>query len=276
MSGKTFFAFAVFSNNKAKKIMSKDESKSSHHSVDRTKRRFFAQAAAGAAGLVSTIISPGVILFSPRPAEARNGKTSKVRWGFLIDSTKCEDNCTLCVTACRKENGWQGSRRQETLPQWIRIAKIRDPQNGATLSLPVMCQHCEFPPCVDVCPTNASTKRADGIVLVDKGACIGCRYCMLACPYKARSFVYENVEKPKAYAPRAKGAVEACTLCAHRIDEGGIPACVEACASKSADAIIFGDLNDPESAISRDLKHRFATRIRADMGTAPNVFYRGL
>jgi tetrathionate reductase subunit B len=79
-----------------------------------------------------------------------------------------------------------------------------------------MCQHCEIPPCVDVCPTGASFKRADGIVLVDKHICIGCRYCMMACPYKARSFIHEDLQDQLPHAPRGKGTVESCTLCVHR------------------------------------------------------------
>ena len=114
-----------------------------------------------------------------------------------------------------------------------------------------MCQHCAKPPCVDVCPTGASFKRADGIVLVDKHICIGCRYCMMACPYKARSFVHEPIDDQKPNAPRGKGTVEGCTLCVDRIDAGRMPACVEACASEAGGAMMFGDLNDPESEISK-------------------------
>ena len=83
-----------------------------------------------------------------------------------------------------------------------------------------MCQHCEDPPCVDVCPTGASFKRADGIVLVDRHICIGCRYCMMACPYEARNFVHEDITGQKLYAPRGKGTAEACTMCVHRVDAG--------------------------------------------------------
>ena len=100
---------------------------------------------------------------------------------------------------------------------------MKDMRTGHAQSLPVMCQHCADPPCVDVCPTGASFKRADGIVLVDRHTCIGCRYCMMACPYKARSFVHEAVTDQKPDVPRGKGCVEACTLCVHRIDRGESP-----------------------------------------------------
>jgi tetrathionate reductase subunit B len=110
----------------------------------------------------------------------------------------------------------------------------------------MMCQHCAEPPCVDVCPTGASFKRADGIVLVDKHICIGCRYCVMACPYKARSFVHQPLSNQKADVPRGMGTVEGCTLCVHKVDKGEMPACVSACSDAGHGAILFGDLNDPE------------------------------
>ena len=105
-----------------------------------------------------------------------------------------------------------------------------DELTGAKKSIPMMCQHCEHPPCVDVCPTGASFIRADGIVLVNSHTCIGCRYCMMACPYKARSFVHENLSNQLPDVPRGKGCVESCTMCVHRVDRGEKEtACSEAC-----------------------------------------------
>ena len=158
--------------------------------------------------------------------------TDAKRWGMLINANKCADGCTDCVTACNKENGLETHNRPETDTVWIRKVKLRDKMTNHVISLPMMCQHCEHPPCVDVCPTGASFKRDDGIVLVDRHICIGCRYCMMACPYKARSFIHEAVEEPVEYMPRGKGTVESCTLCVHRVDEhseNAIPACAEAC-----------------------------------------------
>ena len=160
------------------------------------------------------------------------------------------------MTACREENGWTGHGRPATDPQWIRKVNLRDKRTGYAQTLPMMCQHCADPPCVDVCPTGASFKRADGIVLVDKHICIGCRYCIMACPYKARSFVHETVTGQKPDVPRGKGCVESCTLCVHRIDRGETPACVEACNRDGGKAMVFGDLNDPGSEIHRRLRHR--------------------
>ena len=143
-------------------------------------------------------------------------------------------------------------------------------------TLPLMCQHCETPPCVDVCPTGASFRRADGIVLVDKHICIGCRYCMMACPYKARSFIHEDLKDQKPWAPRGKGTVESCTLCVHRVDEGGIPACVEACDAENHNAMLFGDLYNENSKISQQLEQHGGKQIRADLGLNTGVRYRGI
>ncbi|MCB2100452.1 MAG: 4Fe-4S dicluster domain-containing protein [Rhodobacterales bacterium] len=241
--------------------------------TDTTRRRFLA----GAAGLAATTLAPGVMLITAGPARAAGGPvTNARRWGLLIDTTKCDAGCDDCVVACRTENGWQGHDRPATDSQWIRKVDLTDQVTGAKTSLPVMCQHCETPPCVDVCPTGASFKRADGIVLVDKHICIGCRYCMMACPYKARSFVHETTHGQKPHAPRGKGTVEACTLCVHRVDAGGTPACVEACAEKAGrEAMVFGDLNDPNSDISKVAGRLVATRIRADLGLNQGVLYHG-
>jgi molybdopterin-containing oxidoreductase family iron-sulfur binding subunit len=200
------------------------------------------------------------------------GAGSKVRWGMLIDTNQCTQGCTDCVSACNTENGLSGGTKA-TDSQWIRKIEIKDISTGHASSLPMMCQHCEHPPCVDVCPTQASFKRADGIVLVDRHRCIGCRYCMMACPYKARSFVHEPLENQNPDVPRGKGTVEACTLCVHRIDKGLIPACAEACKNK---AILFGDLNDANSEIYKKLRSVDSTQIRADLQLNTGLRYQGL
>ena len=242
-------------------------------------RRSFLGSAAAAAGVA---LAPGVFLYgvgASTPAVARGldeAVSSAVRWGMLIDLNRCDSGCNECVTACSKENGLQGFGRPETDAQWIRKVEVRDPDSGHSKSLPVMCQHCEDPPCVDVCPTGASFKRPDGIVLVDKHTCIGCRYCISACPYKARSFVHEALQDQKAHAPRGKGTVESCTMCVHRIDDNRQPACVEACNDTGGGAMLFGDLNDPDSEISKRVVTYATQQIRADLGLNPGVRYRGL
>ncbi len=238
------------------------------------KRRDFLRS--GAAVAVITL-APGVTLtaFGGSEAEAGAADAGK-RWGLLIDASRCDPDCNACVTACSQENGWEDTGKPETDAQWIRKVTLKDKATGRESSLPVMCQHCEEPPCVDVCPTGASFKRADGIVLVDKHICIGCRYCMMACPYKARSFIHEPIVNQKSWAPRGKGTVESCTLCVHRVDTGRIPACVEACAATGNKAIIFGDLKDPESEISRRLAEYPSLALRADLDLNPGVRYTNL
>jgi molybdopterin-containing oxidoreductase family iron-sulfur binding subunit len=232
------------------------------------RRRNFLKTSLGTAAVA---IAPGILLF-----DVAHGKpqavSGKVRWGMLIDTTQCREGCNDCVTACNKENGLSGSTRP-TDAQWIRKIEIKEISTGRQVSLPMMCQHCEKPPCVDVCPTGASFKRVDGIVLVDKHLCIGCRYCMMACPYKARSFIHEPLSNQNPDVPRGKGTVESCTMCVHRVDNGQQPACAESCTNK---AILFGDLNDPESEISRKIRSVASVQVRADLGLNTGVRYQGL
>jgi len=240
------------------------------------RRGFLGVAAAGMAGVV---LAPGIRLIEiaqAAPTAASAGANPAVRWGMLIDTTRCVEGCTDCVDACNTENGLAPATRA-TDPQWIRKVEIKEIKTGRTASLPVMCQHCADPPCVEVCPTGASFKRADGIVLVDRHSCIGCRYCMMACPYKARSFVHEPLVDQKSDVPRGKGCVESCTLCVHRIDKGQkTTACAEACAKAGHGAIVFGDLNDPDSEISQRIRSVNSVQLRADLHLDPGVRYQGL
>ena len=224
----------------------------------------------GGAAALGVLIAPGVRLVEV--AAAHGAASSKVRWGLLIDANRCDPDCRECVVACQNENGWPEPKRSSDA-QWIRKVDLKDLKTGRALSLPVMCQHCADPPCVDVCPTGASFKRADGIVLVDRHSCIGCRYCVMACPYKARSFVHEPVTTQKPDVPRGKGCVESCTLCVHRIDRGDGPACAKACPTG---AIVFGDLNDPDSEIVRRVHEVRTVQLRADLKLDPGVRYAGL
>ena len=230
----------------------------------------------GGAAVAAAATAPGLRLIELANARSPEEAASSLqRWGLLIDISKCND-CDVCVTACSTENGWYGHNRPATDPQWIRKVTLKDNQTGHVETLPVLCQHCEEPPCVDVCPTGASFKRADGIVLVDKHICIGCRYCMMACPYKARSFVHEDTTNQKPYAPRGKGTVESCTLCVHRVDAGRIPACVEACNKDGHQAMAFGDLNDKTSEISKRLASAPSTQLRPDLNLNTGVRYQGI
>ncbi len=233
-----------------------------------SQRRQFLKTSLGAAAVA---IAPGMLLFDTAHGKSE-AASSKVRWGMLVDTTQCKQGCNDCVTACNKENGLSGGTKA-TDSQWIRKIEIKDIGSGIETSLPMMCQHCEHPPCVDVCPTTASFKRADGIVLVDRHRCIGCRYCMMACPYKARSFVHEELTDQKPEVPRGKGTVEACNMCVYRIDNGQIPACAEACQNK---AILFGDLNDANSEIAKKIHSVASVQIRADLRLNPGIRYQGI
>ncbi|MHB1360163.1 MAG: sulfate reduction electron transfer complex DsrMKJOP subunit DsrO [Rhodocyclaceae bacterium] len=245
---------------------------------DKSRRGFLGAAAVGAAGLGVAAIAPGLHLIEVSQASAPSkGASSKVRWGMLIDTTKCASDCNACVKACNSENGISEVLKDPRQgSQWIRKIDLKDPKSGITHSLPMMCQHCEHPPCVEVCPTHASMKRADGIVLVDRHTCIGCRYCMLACPYKARSFVHMTLTEQNPEVPRGQGCVESCTFCVHRVDKGQIPACVEACANAEHNAMLFGDLNDPNSAIAQRVSQVKTTQVRADLKLNVGVRYQGI
>jgi molybdopterin-containing oxidoreductase family iron-sulfur binding subunit len=205
---------------------------------------------------------------------------SSRKWGMIIDLDKCRPDCTACLDACREENNvaFHGDERYDI--HWIRKVKLKNKHGGhaAEKSLVLLCNHCDKPPCAQVCPVQATYKRHDGIVIVDHHRCIGCRYCMIACPYNARLFnLKDNEDWPNKERPkRSHGVAEACHLCAHRLDENMMPACVDACGMSGGGAIAVGDLNDPGSDISRIIASRAVKRIRPDLGTDPKVYYIGL
>jgi molybdopterin-containing oxidoreductase family iron-sulfur binding subunit len=237
------------------------------------RRDFIKTTAAATAGV--TAVASGITLTTYVKA-SDNPVTDEKRWGMLVNTHKLtETNIEDMVSACQEEQGW-GNEEHSTgvqKPTWIKKVTIKGRITGRTTSLPLMCQHCKEPPCVDVCPTGASMRREDGIVLVDKHLCIGCRYCMMACPYDARSFVHETLTNQKEHMPRGKGTVESCTLCVHKIDKGETPACVEAV---DGDAIIFGDLHDSSSNIHQTLKKVQSMQIRADLNLNTGVRYSGI
>jgi molybdopterin-containing oxidoreductase family iron-sulfur binding subunit len=232
----------------------------------------------GGAVAAGVMIAPGWRLIA---APARSEASSHRRWAMLIDVAKCDKACTACLDACRKENNVPLFNDPKRDIHWIRKVEIQDKARRRTpMSFPVLCNHCDHPPCVHVCPTEASFIRKDGIVLVDKHRCIGCRYCMIACPYKARSLVYHETTLPEGGNPavpiRAMGVVEKCTFCVHLIDAGQQPACVDACKQSGHGAMMFGDLNNPDAEISQQVKRVKTQTIRADLGLEPNVHYQGL
>lgn len=217
----------------------------------------------------------------------RTGARSR-QMGLAIDLRKCRQRpgCNDCAGACDAAHNIPSLPGENHTVKWIWNEAFAPVfplgQNEYTRMnypgspVPVLCNHCENPPCVRVCPTGATWKREqDGIVMMDWHRCIGCKYCMVACPYQARSF---NFLDPRPYIAhinpdfptRTKGVVEKCDFCAERLAEGKPPACAEACPEK---AIAFGDIYDPGSAVSKALGASYSIRRKPELGTQPNVFY---
>jgi molybdopterin-containing oxidoreductase family iron-sulfur binding subunit len=212
-------------------------------------------------------------------ASAEAADLSRKKWGMIIDVTKCPADCTECLDACRKENNVAFHDDPRIDIHYIRKATVsRKSANAKSINVPLLCNHCDNPPCALVCPVQATYKRPDGIVVCDAHRCIGCRYCLIACPYNMRMFSYkETHERPNPRHPvRMHGVSEACHFCYHRLGQGMQPACVEACNRSGHRAMTFGNLNDPTSEASRVVANRMVRALREDLGTKPKVFYIGL
>jgi Fe-S-cluster-containing dehydrogenase component len=209
------------------------------------------------------------------------------RWCMVIDLQKCrqEDGCTSCIKACNSAHNvpqfpdrahqvkWVWTQPFETVFPFEQTDYTRQAYAGHPT--PLLCNHCTNPPCVRVCPTQATWKRDDGIVMMDWHRCIGCRYCIAACPYGSRSFNWQDPRPAIAtinpdFPTRTKGVVEKCNFCEERLAQSQMPACVEACEQK---AIVFGDLQDPKSAPRQLLRTRFAIQREPELGTGPSVYY---
>lgn len=208
------------------------------------------------------------------------------RYGMVIDLDRCM-GCRACMEACKVENN------TPTAHLWMYVFRFEEGTfpNTHVWFMPRPCMHCDNAPCVKVCPVGARYKREDGLTATDWERCIGCRYCEVACPYGARAFNWDEFTGPNPEVPtwgqpevprRPRGVVEKCSFCFQRIDRGlarglmpgvdaeATPACVVACPVK---ARIFGNLNDPESEVSRWLASNPSYRLREDLGTAPRVYY---
>lgn len=208
-----------------------------------------------------------------KTAASGNGKVP--RWGMTIDLKRCVA-CQSCTVACKVENG--------TPPGifWMRVLEKEEGTFPAArkVFLPLRCNHCSEPPCVPVCPTGASYKREkDNLVLIDQNKCIGCRACIVACPYQVR-FIPEDSKgyypekltpyEAKSYQKWQPRTVQKCTFCVHRLEKGLDPACVQTCPTG---ALTYGDLNDPESDISKLVRQRNHFQPRAECGTDPSLYY---
>ncbi len=214
-----------------------------------------------------------------------------VEFVYALNLSRCV-GCRKCVHACVEENNQ--SRSPEI--QYIRVLEMprgtTDIERGnhdydrptvpddEHYYLPIQCHQCANPPCVKVCPVEATWQEGDGITVIDYDWCIGCRYCEAACPYWARRFNFtkpeipaEDINPEMAYLsnrPREKGVVEKCTFCLHRTREGGMPACLEAC---PVGARKFGNVLDPNSEVSEILRNKRVFVLKEDVGTIPRFFY---
>jgi tetrathionate reductase subunit B len=211
---------------------------------DLSRRAFFAALPAVTAGLTV-------------PAMA--AEASGPHWSMLVDTRRCIA-CQACTMACAMENASPEGQFRTVVATYAVTGQ--DGKTGLSV-LPRLCNHCDEPPCIPVCPVGATFKRADGIVLVDGDRCVGCAYCVQACPYDARFINHDT------------GKADKCTFCSHRLEAGLLPACVETCVGG---ARIFGDINDPGSDISKQLKaaNGKVQVLKPEAKTSPRVFYIGL
>jgi molybdopterin-containing oxidoreductase family iron-sulfur binding subunit len=235
----------------------------------------------GLAGLA--VAAAGPSLASKKKANSDPKEESPHSWAMVIDQSKCV-GCGHCTLACKAHN--------DVAPdvEWNRLEEAGE-VGGEETFLPIPCMHCRDAPCEHICPVGATYHRPDGIVMMDYDRCIGCRYCEVACPYGARSFNWEAFTEDNPAVPtwgqpeiarRPRGVVEKCSFCFQRIDRGlemgltpgvdqaATPACVVAC---PMGARIFGDLNDPESPVSKALAEQASFRLREGLGTEPRVYY---
>ncbi len=188
------------------------------------------------------------------------GVKGKKRWAMVIDLRRCI-GCMACVCADKAEF-------DVPLGVWRTTVQVKNTgkyPNVRKNFMPRLCNHCDNPPCVRNCPTEATYKHEDGFVLQRYERCIGCRTCMAACPYNARHMLPSNRSRVKI-----GGVVDKCTFCQHRVEKGLLPACVQTCLGR---ARIFGDINDPDSEVARLVGTHNTSVLKASKGTAPQVYY---
>jgi molybdopterin-containing oxidoreductase family iron-sulfur binding subunit len=244
----------------------------------------------GVAGLSALAIagkSSLVVLAQGGQREGATGIQPATRWAMVIDPMKClkEDGCTDCVAACDKAHNVPHFTEAAHEVKWIWREPFEKafPDQGSLYTAEtlnanpvlVFCNHCNNPSCVRVCPTKATWKRQDGIVMMDWHRCIGCRYCVAACPYGSRSFNWVDPrphikELNQDFPTRTKGVVEKCNFCEERLAKGEQPACVVACPEK---ALVFGNLEDPKSEVRELLRNRYTIRRKPELGTQPEIYY---
>jgi molybdopterin-containing oxidoreductase family iron-sulfur binding subunit len=221
--------------------------------------------------------------------------TAVKKWGMVVDMNKMDDEIMdRCSEACHRIHNVPNIGNLKDEVKWIwketyehtfpgqHHEYIGEEYHGRNFL--VLCNHCTNPPCCRVCPTKATWKREDGVVMMDQHRCIGCRFCMAACPFGARSFNYGDPRKaPKElnpdfptnpeYPTRTKGVVEKCNLCAERLAKGQVPACMEAANKIKEDSLVCGDLDDPDSKVRELLRTHYSIRRKPELGTEPNIYY---
>lgn len=209
------------------------------------------------------------------------------RWAMVINLKACltNDGCTECIDACHRFHNVPSFDNPKDEIKWLWTVPYEEAfpdqkhefikKELKELPTLVLCNHCDNPPCVRVCPTKATWKREDGIVMQDYHRCIGCRYCMAACPYGSRSFNWRDpqpfINKINPDFPsRTRGVVEKCNFCEERLAKGLIPACVEACKARG---LVFGDLGDANSDVRKILALNYSIQRKPNLGTRPQVYY---
>lgn len=212
-------------------------------------------------------------------AEARIGIPGK-KFVMVIDLARCK-NLKRCQAACNHMHHIQDGQN------WIKVQKMKESAHTAPYWQPTTCMHCDEPPCVKVCPVDATFKRQDGIVLIDSDRCIGCRFCMAACPYSTRVFNWNEPVLPKEIAnqpycaetsvPQKKGTVGKCDFCPDMTRRGELPHCVSACPNG---VFFFGDLNEDSVTNGAEtfrfsdlMRDKAGYRLMEDLGTRPSVYY---
>ncbi len=259
--------------------------------MDESRRGFLK--VAGCALIGAGVAAPvgNAIAGALRVEKSPKALTAK-RWAMVIDLKKCKqrEGCTACMDACQTAHNVPKIKEHGRELKWIwkePFKNVFPDENHAfqdervtKIQTVVLCNHCERPPCVRVCPTQATWKRKDGIVMMDMHRCIGCRYCITACPYSSRSFNWQDPREfldPKKmtnYPTRTKGVVEKCTFCTERLAIGLQPACVEECNKAAGPGVMtFGDLDDPNSEVAKVLKSGYSIRRKPGLGTEPQVYY---
>ena len=253
------------------------------------RRRFIKLAGISAAAGLGGAIGAGRVLRATASSIAIE-PAGGTRWAMVVDISKfrTEAEYMKSINACHSVHNVPDFGNPKDEIKWIWTDTYEHVFPGmehsylnpsvAKAPFMVLCNHCSNPPCVRVCPTQATFKRPDGIVAMDYHRCIGCRFCMAACPYGARSFNWRDprpfIDKARLntkYPTRTKGVVEKCNFCVERIGKDLEPACVEA--AKGTGAMVFGDLNDKHSEVREVLSRKFTIRRKPRLGTEPGVYY---